>query len=70
MWRYSPYAHRLNHNRKGKRIRTNYDFEQNSKLLFTAVRVNISNKNGTLLTKTAVYLKKHETPSWKNTKPV
>ena len=46
---------------------TNDDFEQTSKLLFTAVRVNISNKNGNLLTKNNCCLKKHKMPSWQNT---
>ena len=36
-------THRLHHHRKGKRLRTDVTFEQNSKVHFTAVMVNISN---------------------------
>jgi len=39
---YSQEAHCLHHHRKGKRLRTNNDFEQNSKLHFTSVWYNIS----------------------------
>ena len=38
----SQIAHRLHHHRKGKRIRTNVAFEQNSKVHFKAVMVNTS----------------------------
>ena len=51
-------TYRLNHHRKGKQLRTNMSFEQNSKLSFTAVRVNISNKNSNLLTKITYFSKK------------
>ena len=42
MWRYSPYACEIHHHRKRKRIGTKVIFEQNSKVHFTAVMVNIS----------------------------
>ena len=35
-------THLLHHHRKGKQLRTNNDFEQNSKFRFTAIRYNIS----------------------------
>ena len=45
MWRYSQKTHRLHHHRQGKRIGTNNDFKQDSKVHFTAVRYNISRIN-------------------------
>ena len=39
---YSQKAHLLHHHRKGKQLRTNIIFEQNSKVHFTAVRVNFA----------------------------
>ena len=51
-------THSLHHHSKGKRIRTNVTFEQNSKVHFTAVRDNISKGEMSMKAKMKIKYKK------------